>query len=205
MRSVLSLIAAGCLLLAVGFGAAQEQPSRQTALSVRVVLKVVHPDQARRSILSQVRQRGGFHTLLSDGRLSLKVPPHQLTEVLQVVSKEGLVVEKSLERKDLTEQIAQLEGRLRSKGEILGKLRAFFDDSDLQATLEIERNMRALVEEMEQVKGTLRLELDRARWAVVEIHFQCPERRRVVYKRSPFRWLNSVDLQRFLRRFREDG
>jgi hypothetical protein len=102
------------------------------------------------------------------------------------VSEKGIVVEKNLERSDLTQSIAELKGRLKSKQEILSRMRSFFDDSDATATLAIEQTLTGLVIEIEQVRGALRVFGDRADWAVLDISFQFRERDRVVYVSSPF-------------------
>jgi hypothetical protein len=175
--------------------------TRRSALTARVHLKVVHPDQVRRALAQAAVAQGGHATRLTDQGLSVKVPPAALGEYLRAMGDHGHVLTKTLERQDLTETIADLEGRLRSKGEIFTQLRAFFDQSNLQATLDIERNMTQIVHEMESIKGQLRVERDRARWALVEIAFSFTPRDRLVYVDSPFEWLNTVDLPRFLSEF----
>jgi hypothetical protein len=184
-----------------GAGGAATEAARHTALTAHVVLKVVHPEQARRELLAEVEKLGGFAVLVSDTELRVKVPPAHIGDTLDAVTRRGLVVEKSLAREDLTQSIAQLEGRLRSKQDIFVRLRRFIDDSDVAATLQIERQMTALVSEVEQVGGQLRVERERTRWALVTVAFQFRERDRIVYVRSPFQWLNSVDLNRFLGEF----
>ena len=62
---------------------------------------------------------------------------------------------------------AQLAGRFRSKQEILQRLRGFIDDSNVQATLQIEKSMLRLVSELENVKGRLRVQRERAAQAPV--------------------------------------
>lgn len=175
--------------------------ARETAVTSRVVLKVVHPDEVRRAILDAVEPRGGFPVLVTDEQLVLKVPPPRLGEVLALLSEHGLLIEKTLAREDLTQRVAQLEAQLRSKREIFQRLRTLVDDSDVQATLEIERNMAGLVREMESIKGQLRVQRERARWARVEVAFNFRDRQKLVYVRSPFEWLNTVDLKRFHREF----
>ena len=61
--------------------------------------------------------------------------------------------------------------------------------------------MANMVAEMEQLAGRLRVERERARYAVVDVAFQFRERQRIVYVRSPFEWLNTVDLGQFDARF----
>jgi hypothetical protein len=174
---------------------------RLSALMARVHLKVVHPEQVRQTLTDAAIKLGGHATRITDQGVVLKVPPPELGEFLRKMGDHGLVLEKTLSRQDMTEAIADLEGRLRSKQEIFGQLRAFFDRSNLQATLDIERNMTQLVDEMESIKGQLRVERDRTRWAQVQVDFQFQSRDRVVYVDSPFEWLNTVDLDRFLSEF----
>jgi hypothetical protein len=181
--------------------ASPSEPERATALTGRVVLKVVHPALALEALASAAKTLGGFPILVSDDQLIVKVPPALLGEMMAKVAAEGLVIEKSMEREDLTEQTAQLEGRLRSKNEILARLRSFIDDSNVQATLQIESNMTDLVTEIEQVKGELRVAEERARWAVVEVAFSFQKRDKIIYVQSPFEWLNTVDLARFTEEF----
>lgn len=199
------ILAFALLLLAAADARAQEEAApaaRRTALTARLVLKVVHPDEVRQTVLKEVAAAGGFPVLVTERALTLKAPPDRLDDVLRGLATHGVVLEKTLARADLTQSIAQLEARLRSKFEILGRLRQLIDDSDVAATLNIERNMSALVQEMEAIKGSLRVETERARWAVVDLAFDFRERERLVYVHSPFDWLNTVDVGRFNADFR---
>ena len=189
------LLATALLFAPMAHGA--EAPARRTALTARLVLKVVHPAEVRRGILEAVGALGGFPVLVEDQRLLLKVPPEKLNEVLRLVSDRGVPLEKTLERNDLTGSIAQLEAQLRSKVEIFRRLRKLVDDSDVGATLQIERQMASLVREMEAQRGRLRVERERARFARVDVAFQFRQRDTLVYVHSPFGWLNTVDLGRF--------
>jgi hypothetical protein len=166
-----------------------------------MVLKVVHPAEARQALLDVTRRLGGFPTVVTNDELVLKVPPGQLPALLDAVAKAGLLLDRGMERVDLTARIAQLEARLRSKTEILERLRTFVADSNVQATLQIEQSMTGLVAELEQVKGQLRVEQERARHAVVHVWFRFPQRERLTSVHSPFGWLNGVDLDRFIREF----
>lgn len=180
-----------------------EEPvdGRRTALVSRMLLKVINPADARTVLAQEVAKLGGFPILVTDSEIYLKVPPSKMSAMLEIAAKEGMVVEKSLDRKDLTQEIAQLEGQLKSKRKILTKLRSFFDDSNVQATLRIEQTMTDLVTEIERVKGQLRVAGDRAQWAVIEISFEFRQRDRIIYVNSPFEWLNTVNLDQFLEEF----
>ena len=186
---------------AVAAKPAAKAAPRATAINARMTLKVVHPDQVRAQLIKLLKAKKGFPTLITDGMLYLKVPPAHVDEVLRAAASKGVVLDKALTRKDRTEAIARLEGRLRSKHAILQRLRGFLDDSNVAGTLTIERSMTQLVSEVERVRGKLRVEREGARYAVVQISFNFQRQGRISYVRSPFGWLNSVDVDRFLREF----
>ena len=176
----------------------------RSALTAAMVLKVVNPDDAGAAIEAASKKMNGYMSYLDSRTIVVKVPPSKLHQMMSFVVEQGYVVEKTLTREELSQEIAELEGRLKSKLEILGRLRGFFNDSDAVATLEIEQTMTGLVMEIEQVKGRLRVLNDRADWAVLNVSFTFRERDRVVYVTSPFEWLNAADLTGFIDRFEED-
>ena len=174
---------------------------RRTALVWRSVVKVVNPEEARAEIEAEVKALGGFVTFFNSRSISVKLPPKALSVFADKVAEKGNVLEKTLDREDLTLQIAEAEGILKSKREILARTRKFLDDSDVPATLEIERTMTGLVMEIEDVRGRLRVLNDRSNFATADVSFEFRERDKIVYVRSPFEWLNSVDLGRFNEEF----
>ncbi len=177
---------------------AKAAAKRYTAYQASLVLKVADPVKARRDILAKVKSLTGRASLITDGRLSLRVPPPQLNRLLDDLATRGIVLDKRLTRRDITEQVARLRGRLRSKAEILGQLRGFLDDSGVSATLRIERTMTSLVTEIERLKGQLGVAVDRARYAQVDVRFQFRTPARLRYVRSPFAWIDTVDIGAFL-------
>lgn len=179
----------------------QPPGERRTHTQAAITLKVLNQTEARQKVEAAAKALGGFPTLVSDTELRLKVPPQHLSTLLDQVSAEGLVIEKSLTREDLTLELAKLEGQLASKHAILAELRSFFDGSDVAATLQIERSMTDLVNELEAVKGALRVLRDRSTWASVHVSFQFRERQRLESVTSQFDWLNTVNLERFLGEF----
>jgi hypothetical protein len=174
---------------------------RYTALVAFITLKVLNPTDTRKKLEQELKALGGFPVTVTDSALELKVPPAQLSVLLERIAAEGLVVDKALQREDLTLGVAKLSGQLKSKRAILAELRSFFDSSDVTATLHIESSMTELVEELESVKGALRVLHERSQWAIVHVNFEFKERQSIVSVASPFEWLNTVTLDRFLEAF----
>lgn len=178
-----------------------EPPGRKTALVASLTLKVLNPKDAREALQVEAKAVGGFPVLVTDHELHLKLPPGALSGFIEGAGARGLVLDKSLERADLTLEIAKLESQLKSKRTILAELQGFFHGSDVAATLRIEQSMNELVNELESVKGQLRVLYDRSQWAVVRVAFRFTDRERLTEVSSPFQWLNSVNLPRFLSEF----
>ena len=172
------------------------------ALIATMILKVAHPDATRAQILDLALQHHGHPQLVTDQRVIVKVPPAELNALCEALGKQGLVLDRSMTRTELGPAIAQLEASLRSKQDTFLKLQGFLVDTDVAATLSIEQQLIALVAEIEQAKGQLRVEQARADWAIADVSFQLQERAapRAVAD-SPFPWLNSVELKRFLGEF----
>ena len=175
--------------------------ARQSAIAATLVLKVSSPTETVAELRQYIATLGGFPSLITNTALVLKLPPEHLSAALTRIGKAGLVMQKSLTREDLSLEIAKLEGQLESKRAILAELRRFFDTSDVAATLAIEKNMTSLVVELESVKGRLRVLRERAQWVVLHVRFQFKPRDRITRVASPFEWLNTVDLDRFLTEF----
>jgi hypothetical protein len=187
---------------ASGTAAVSTEPvGRRTALVASLTLKVINPKDTREALQSQAKALGGFAVLVTDRELHLKLPPSTLSGFVEGTGEHGLVLDKSLERADLTLEIAKLESQLKSKRTILAELQGFFASSDVAATLQIESSMAGLVNELESVKGQLRVLYDRSDWAVVRIAFDFVDRERITDVTSPFDWLNTVNLDRFLSEF----
>ncbi len=171
--------------------------TRLVQVTATLTVKVVHPDEVRKAALARLAAAGGHPTLVTENDLYLEVPQAALADTIDQLAAAGIVLQKSLQRVDLTEQIVQLDAKLRSKREILGRLRGFFDDSDTASTLRIEASMTQLVTEIEALQGELNVARASVRQAHVQVSFQFHPRQHITYVRSPFEWLNTLDLDRF--------
>lgn len=179
----------------------QPQASRLESLVWRATVKVVNPDDARMLLKKEAEALGGFLIFFNRNSVSLKVPPSTLTAFTEKVGKMGTVLVRTMKREDLTLRIAELEGKLKSKREVFERTRKFLDSSDVSAALEVEQSMTDLLMEIEELQGTLRVLRDKVAFAVVEVSFEFRDRDKIVYVRSPFKWLNTVALDLFIEEF----
>ena len=197
----MSVFVLGCAMAGSGTASATEPAAvseRQEVVVARLTVEVKRADEAAATLIQVANAAGGHLVELSDTEVTVAVPATALDPIVAKAASLGVLLERGLVREDRTASIAGLEAQLTSKREILGRMRAFLADADAEGTVQVERAMSALVEEMETVAGQLRVERDRAASARLVVSFRIAQRDRVVYVRSPYGWLNSVDLDRFL-------
>lgn len=174
---------------------------RAVQVVASIVVKVVHPAEVRRTTIESLKAGGGWPLLVTDQELHLAVPLPAVATVIDQLSAAGIVLQKSLQRVDRTEEIVQLQAKLKSKREILARLRGLLDDADTGSTLRVEGTMNQLLSEVEQLQGDLNVAEASVRMARVVVSFQYHQRQRITYVRSPFQWLNQLDIDRFLADF----
>jgi|LSQX01.1.fsa_nt_gb hypothetical protein len=181
--------------------AAPEAAPRHVSQAASLVLKVANATETRRALTDALAAFGGTPILLTDDSVVFRLPHAQLNEAIAHIETHGLALEKSLDREDLSLRIHTLEGQLKARQEIMVRLRDFFTDADVPATLEIESHMLRLVEEIESFKGQLRLLNDRARLATIRVLFRFEDRHRITTTHSPFDWLNTVGVDTVMEAF----
>jgi hypothetical protein len=166
-----------------------------------LTLKVIHPDEVRKAAVQKVEDLGGFPKRVTAQLLDVDVPHDQLEDYLNWLQGQGIVLSKGVQRADRTTELVELEASLRTKREMLQRLRVLFAEASTDATLQIERSMNALVDQIERQQGQLGQLQAATGMAHVQVAFQYRPKQELRHVRSPFAWLETVDIPSFLRRF----
>ncbi len=192
-RSALLL---GLLLAALPAFAAEESYLHQ---GVSVIMLVADADQAADRLEAWAESREGYVLYKSRERVSLRLPHASLPGLrgfLEELSED--ILEYSPQAQDLREQLARTQSSLASRREILGRNLALLDQADTAGTLAIEREMLALVQEVENLQAALaRLNVDRA-YARVEVAMRYVQATLPEDIPSSFAWINQVSFYPFV-------
>jgi hypothetical protein len=179
----------------------QQSNGRLETLKITMVIKVLDLEGSIQKIRERLDQYQAFPKLIHHQRMVLRMPNHLLSVYAKEIESLGIVIDKQLLRNDLTEEIKQLEGGIKSKAEILNQLQKLLSQADMQGTLEIERQMRAMLRELEALKGRLKLQIDQVQLATIDISFTLPVRQQVNTKLSVIPLLNDMGVEAFLSKF----
>ena len=167
--------------------------------NIEATVLVVDPDKAAESLELWVEQTGGYTLLKSSDQVILRLPFEripQLRATLRELSED--ILEISPQSQDLREQILEAQAKINSREEVLRQSLALLDQADVQGTLAIEKEILTLIDEIEQLKGTLqKLNIDRT-FSRAEISLRYLEQTLPEKIPSSFDWINSVDFYSFI-------
>ena len=167
--------------------------------SVAVTMLVADADQAADRLEAWVQSRDGYVLYKSRERVSLRLPHGALPGLrafLEELSED--ILDFSPQAVDLREQLARTQSSLASRKEILGRNLAMLEQANVAGTLAIEREMLALIQEVESLQATLaRLSVDRA-YALVQVAMRYVQATLPEDIPSSFPWINLVGFYHFI-------
>jgi hypothetical protein len=168
--------------------------------SLSVVVPVVE-DEVKK-LVAMVEGMGGYLQNQNDGVVTLRIPATVFFAVIDSIKKNGKVTSENLSTNDVTAQVFDIELRLQtaeeSRKRLLELLRNAQKTEDL---LNIEREVRRLTEEIESMKGQLRVLRDQVSFSTLTVQFfanAAPPTPYPQQKPSRFPWVNAVGIEQVL-------
>ena len=163
-------------------------------------LVVADPAQAAERIAELVEARGGYFVSMAPDLITARLPNEALPALRVFLEDLALEVRAMTPAaQDLREAWVAAQAALRSREEILARNLQYLTQADVTGTLAIEREVTALMTEIEALKGRLRkVDADR-RYARVEVRLAFLEVTLPRDVSSSFPWLDTVDFYEFVR------
>ena len=179
-----------------------EEPKPRVAYQHSLVLKVGNRDQAGDAVIAAAEKLDGYFIERSDDGVRLKVPVANVKKLVAAVEQLGVVIERKQEARDLGDTMDEYRTRLGSKQEVLQRYFAVLVNAGPSAVVEVQQEMTSMVQEIENLKGTLNMYEHQLKLADVVVSFQFRERRPPVRDgSSSFKWLNTMNLADLIWRF----
>ncbi len=167
----------------------------RVALRSRVTVKVGDRDGAAEAIIKKAGAMGGYFTVRDNDHVVLKVPRTSLKSLQEYAESLGAVVGLEVEAVDVGGQLQEQTTLLHSREEVLKRYFAVMRSAGVDTIVEVEAAMTDLVEEIEELKGELKVLKHRANFGELNVAFQFHDRRPPESGgHSSFEWINSVNL-----------
>jgi len=180
------------LLLMVGSVGWGENTTRRQSLEA--VALVSDRFEAADALERWLDERGGYLISRLEEELILRVPSEMLeafVDHLETVADE--VIQIQLETFDIGQDILEAQAGIRSKSELFERALALIDQTDLTTTLEIEREVLSILQDVERLEGRYRMLLSEVELARVVVSFTMEEEKLPQNLPSAFPWINMVD------------
>ena len=166
---------------------------------VQATILVADVDRSIDRLALWVDEAGGYLLFKSSEVVIFRFPHTEvgrLRDFLEDISE--TVVELSLQAQDLRESILGIQSGIQSREEILQQNLQYIDQTDVEGTLAIEKEIMQLLTEIEQLKGKLRkLTVDRA-YALAQVNLRILGQSLPTDIPSSFGWINTIDFYTFV-------
>ncbi len=198
MKRALSLPFVSFLLLAAAavLPAAENGPEK-LSVTITAELVVSDPEKAGQEIIDFCESGGGYYIRRSDYGVSLRYPAAAKDKIEEKVKKSGILLSYNVASADIEGEYLVLEKQLGSRENLMGEYRKLIDSSDLSSTISLERELMSLLNEMERIRGRLKMMENEYRYLKLDISFSSEDNARPEKGDSSFGWINRIDFYRF--------
>jgi len=175
---------------------------RKIVYEATVEISVANRDSARSELERIVDRHKGFvqHSTLE--QVTFRVPPEEFETTLKEIESLGKVLRRELSTEDVTARYVDLQLRMDVAETSRQRLLALLEKADkTEDLLEIERELRRLTEEIETMKGHMRVLQDRIDLATItvvlrEVAPARPPRTPYENAKNPFSWIEDTGIDR---------
>ena len=177
------------------------QAGQTNFLAIKIRAQIIVTDRiaAGETLTSWAEENGGFFLFRSLDLITLRIKVEKVEEFRSYLSgaaEELVTYEPSAV--DVREELATVDAGIESRENVLNLVLEYLEETDVEGTLALEREIGALVTEVEFLKGRQRRLVNDSAFAFAEIFLSSPQQSIPVALPSSFHWINTVDLYRFL-------
>ncbi|MGQ9648747.1 MAG: DUF4349 domain-containing protein [Phycisphaerae bacterium] len=144
---------------------------------------------------------GGYMLTMRANTISIRVPAKQFFPVLERLRALGQTLSKNITAQDVTDEYTDLQLRLKNVEALRDRLMAILEKAgNLKDTLEVERELNRVREEIERIKGQI-AQMDKLNaFSTIEVSFTHAQDRPVEIRRpeTPFPWLDYLGVETVL-------
>jgi hypothetical protein len=180
------------------------EPSRGQLLiySGAIALAIYEVEKTQNEAIKLVDNMGGYVSERTSTTLTARVPVKKFRPAMEQLGELGDVLDRSWQAQDVTDQVRDLDIRLRNALGLRDRLEALLVEAkSVEDALKIETELERITLEIERIGGQLKSFEDRIAYSTIKVSFRAKRSGEVPSKDFllPFPWLNTLGLQSLLR------
>lgn len=176
-------------------------PSRKPMLiyRARLGLAVFKVQEQLDTIEKMSKDQGGYLVARTQNEIRVRVPADHFQEAVDAILKLGDINFRHVTTDDVTAEFTDLEIRLKNALSVRERMQALLEKAQkVEEAIEVERELQRLTDEIETMKGRMKLLHELAAYSTIEVSFE--ERSSQLKSRVelPFPWLKTLGLEHLL-------
>lgn len=173
-------------------------------LKIKITLKVSSPEIVRKNLLNYVNQKKGYLKNFDNISITLVFPNRvNKEEIISYIKTLGTIVNQSLKTEEYNDEILKLQTKIKVKEKYLNELNQLTGEANLLQTLDMEREISKVIEELEELKGSYNYYLELSTTQEVMIRFTFIDASTIPMISAPG-WIETIGIFNFLQFFRKD-
>jgi len=149
----------------------QREPSN-IIYTARVTMAVYQVEQGLEKVERIAREQGGFLALKHDREITVRVPRAHFDATLAAIDKLGDVIHRDVQAQDVTDEMVDLEIRIKNAKSMQERLRALLQKAAVKEALDIEKELARVTEELERLEGRQKLLRDKIALSTITVAFE---------------------------------
>ena len=167
----------------------------------RFAVVVSDVQQAQDRLKSMAAEMDGYLQSLSAEEVVIRVPSGRFDEAASSVGKLGTITQREIRAQDVTDDVTDLETRLRNAKALKEKVLALLDRAGtLQAALELEKEAARVTLDIERLEGALARIGNQVTFGTLSVSLQPGSNYTppAINPQLPFDWLRGVGLEKLM-------
>ena len=148
---------------------------------------------AMESLKAMTSNLKGYMQGMSENSITVRVPAARLNDAFEQVGKLGEITSRTIKGDDVTEEMMDLDIRLRTTEETRNRLAELLKKSDkVENLLKVEKELQRVVEELELIKGRIKYLAHAVAYSTLTVELNSPVAQTEQREAIPFSWVRSL-------------
>ncbi len=173
------------------------EQQRQVIYSAQLGMVVEQLAPGLQAVRKIAEGSGGYLQSMDDNSISVRVPAGKFNAVLKQIEDLGSVINRRVKGQDVTEELHDLDVRLKNALQMRDRLSKLLDRADkVEDALKIEVELGRVTETIERLKGTMKFLKDNVAFSTITVNLNTPARQEdngiVKLRQVPFSWVRGL-------------